>query len=740
MNREAMGKVLFVDGEESVRKLYTPVLREAGYEVEEAADAEQAMQQVRAQQFDLVLLDIHMPGMSGDELIGPLREIQPDLVVVIIASFGTMELAAEAVRQRVYEFLYKPFTSEELKDVVQRALKRPQEEVQRIQEEYGDSLLKMQTEQSEDFDLHRSVDAALDEEDSHQRFVLLLCEEVPRNSNILKMADEYRHFRAIFQAQKILNEQIEKSELKAEMQLVVAHRAADIAQYCRRYRRQLCAIVFGPNFPRLRDSMVRLMAGAAGKRYVVVCHHPETAQFTWESLLDFGRRMEVISCRSNVDEREMWLFWLEFFAQQLKPLIEEKMGESRRRDEGYRPPPIVRIKSALARDHIAVELLPGFPHICRQALEAIDRDKSHVDVAKIIRPDGPLSASIMRTANLARYGALQRIESLPNALTMIGMEETRKLLVSRAMSELMDQIDEAGFDPAAFFLHSTAVGYLAQILSLNLENPSAAEQAVIKGLGLPDPVTAVLRQLRWWERFKLRPGFDAFAAGTLHDMGKMLNTVCYPDVYPLILYEIERNAWKHSLLDCETAVVGDFQHSASGGALLQRWEIFPELVDSIHLHHHVGTGNSAEAALTALANCLVKGLYPFPHTIAINDDYRKIHLEPVADPRVLNNPLPGIYRALVKAFGRRRAQIPAVGEGEGMDKTAARALIDVAQETVSRDGKAYMSALLQQNPEFLNVARWTKSSAQELVALGLLLGDALAEKVEQLFQSNRPEG
>jgi hypothetical protein len=155
---------------------------------------------------------------------------------------------------------------------------------------------------------------------------------------------------------------------------------------------------------------------------------------------------------------------------------------------------------------------------------------------------------------------------------MIGMEETRQILTGRAMNELVRKVDQSGFVAKDFFAHSVSTGYMAQLLQLNVASPSGRQQEVLKTLALPPFVVDVLRRFGAWKRFKgVHGAFDPFTAGILHDVGKVLNTVCFNDTYPMVLYEMERSKWQTRLLDCELAVVGDLQHPVTSGALLERW-------------------------------------------------------------------------------------------------------------------------------------------------------------------------
>ena len=425
-------------------------------------------------------------------------------------------------------------------------------------------------------------------------FYAILGEPIPKNTDLLRTGAEYRHFRTIYSAQKQLNELIKESNLQAEVRLIMIDRTSDIPRKLWDLSHSTCVIIFGPNFPWLSEATIRLWATSGRDRFVVVCHEPKNALFSWDRLREIVGQLNVKGYQSSADEVESAKFWRDFFNFQQRTLS--------------RP----EITDVLASDQGAMDLLPGFPHICRKAIQAIDDDKSHTVVAKIIEPDGALQASIIRTSNLARYGTLERIETLPTALAMIGMQETRKILTSKAMSDLVRKVDQAGFVTKDFCSHSLSVGYMAQILSLNLDSPSDGEKEILKGLDLPSFIVETLRRFKYWSLFELDEKFDAFTAGILHDVGKILNTVCYQDTYPLILYEIERSKWQSRLLDCEQSVVGNLQHPITSGALLERWEVFPNLVEPIRSHHRIEDYSLPETVLIGLANCLVKGMYPFP--------------------------------------------------------------------------------------------------------------------------------
>jgi DNA-binding NtrC family response regulator len=114
--------VLIVDDEANVRKVLTALLEQAGYRTSPAASGEEALDLVRAQDPDLVLTDLRMPGMDGLELLRTLREEFPEIPVVLLTAHGTVEAAVEAMKRGAHDFLTKPFDKEQVVQVLAKAL------------------------------------------------------------------------------------------------------------------------------------------------------------------------------------------------------------------------------------------------------------------------------------------------------------------------------------------------------------------------------------------------------------------------------------------------------------------------------------------------------------------------------------------------------------------------------------------------------------------------------------------
>jgi DNA-binding NtrC family response regulator len=106
MNRKP--KVLVVDDEEIVRRSYTRLLNQARCSAEAASNGTEALRALTRQPFDVVLLDLRMPGADGLSVLKSIRSQSPEAEVIVITGYPTIETAKEAVRLGAYEYLAKP--------------------------------------------------------------------------------------------------------------------------------------------------------------------------------------------------------------------------------------------------------------------------------------------------------------------------------------------------------------------------------------------------------------------------------------------------------------------------------------------------------------------------------------------------------------------------------------------------------------------------------------------------------
>ncbi|HEY4908535.1 MAG TPA: sigma-54 dependent transcriptional regulator, partial [Methylomirabilota bacterium] len=118
----AEGRILIADDEDGLRWVLEKGFRGAGYQVTAVKDGTAALRESEAQPFDLILLDIRMPGIDGLTLLGQVREKRPDAQVVIMTAHGTVETAIQAMQRGAYDYLAKPFDLDEALLLTERAL------------------------------------------------------------------------------------------------------------------------------------------------------------------------------------------------------------------------------------------------------------------------------------------------------------------------------------------------------------------------------------------------------------------------------------------------------------------------------------------------------------------------------------------------------------------------------------------------------------------------------------------
>ena len=107
-----------------MRQMLASLFEDQGYAVREAASANEAIEQVGEFDFDAVLSDIRMPGKTGIEMVGELRELRPSTPVILMTAFGSIDSAIDAMRAGAFDYITKPFEPETALITVERALER----------------------------------------------------------------------------------------------------------------------------------------------------------------------------------------------------------------------------------------------------------------------------------------------------------------------------------------------------------------------------------------------------------------------------------------------------------------------------------------------------------------------------------------------------------------------------------------------------------------------------------------
>lgn len=151
-------KILVVDDEETMRKSLADILRLEGYQVMTLSNGEAAIEMIKKESFDLLLLDLKMPGVDGIEVMRAAGEITPDTMIIMLTAHGSLQSAIEAIRGNAFDYLLKPSSPAQIVQAVQAALTRRAETVRKhaLIEQIGSSLQELRV--AERRETHTVVD------------------------------------------------------------------------------------------------------------------------------------------------------------------------------------------------------------------------------------------------------------------------------------------------------------------------------------------------------------------------------------------------------------------------------------------------------------------------------------------------------------------------------------------------------------------------------------------------------
>jgi len=131
--------VLIVDDEKNIRLTLSQALEVLEVETDTAANGEEALAKLKEKEFGLILLDLKMPGMDGMDVLRQVSKIRPDIRIVILTAYGTVESAVEAMKLGAADFIQKPFAPDEIRELVSRVMDREKLDEQKGVD-YGSSI------------------------------------------------------------------------------------------------------------------------------------------------------------------------------------------------------------------------------------------------------------------------------------------------------------------------------------------------------------------------------------------------------------------------------------------------------------------------------------------------------------------------------------------------------------------------------------------------------------------------
>lgn len=222
-----------------------------------------------------------------------------------------------------------------------------------------------------------------------------------------------------------------------------------------------------------------------------------------------------------------------------------------------------------------VSTIHSLPFFYTQLSEAIDHPRSSIgDIAKIISEDMGLTARILKLANSPMFGYFSKIDSITQAVTIIGVYQVRDLALAISVMDVFKGIPEDLVNMEQFWRHSIATGLAARLLATSQREANV-------------------------ERF--------FVGGILHDIGRLVMYVRVPEICLELLEEAR--ATGELLHRCENERFG-FDHAEVGGMLLRRWKIPPSVGEPVGAHHDCGKASHypREASIMHFADIIAHSL------------------------------------------------------------------------------------------------------------------------------------
>jgi DNA-binding response OmpR family regulator len=117
-------KILVIDDEKNIRLTLTQALEAPGLAIDTAVNGEEALRKISVNDFQIILLDLKMPGMDGMEVLRQISLTHPDIRVIIITAYGSIDSAVEAMKLGAVDFIQKPFAPDEIRSLVTSVIER----------------------------------------------------------------------------------------------------------------------------------------------------------------------------------------------------------------------------------------------------------------------------------------------------------------------------------------------------------------------------------------------------------------------------------------------------------------------------------------------------------------------------------------------------------------------------------------------------------------------------------------
>jgi putative nucleotidyltransferase with HDIG domain len=195
--------------------------------------------------------------------------------------------------------------------------------------------------------------------------------------------------------------------------------------------------------------------------------------------------------------------------------------------------------------------LPTLPQVVTVIISLIDSpDSSAEDINKVMEKDPSLVGKILKLVNSAYYGLPNKVNSVRQAIVILGFSTVKSLAISASVFDMFDSSREEGFDREEFWTHSIGCGCVARLVG---QREAGVDQET------------------------------SFVVGLLHDIGKMVLDQYAPQEFDSIIHLAKER--RVSFLEAETEVLVETNHAQIGAWVAEQWKLSDELIEAIRHHH-----------------------------------------------------------------------------------------------------------------------------------------------------------
>ena len=571
-------KVLLVEDADGMRGLVCSMLKSMGVtDVIQSKHGGEAWDILRKKPVDLLLTDWNMPIVNGIDLIQKIRR-EPtldSLSVLMFTGRNTKEDVVTALKAGVDSYIAKPFTPQQLQERIKTILgQRSQRQAERV---------------------FNSADP-LDFEATHPLIVL---GEATTNIQRLGQADN----REVLNFLQRFTGTVNKNNTDEEhIGYVIDDSSTSLSKYIRRFNQRIKLLVVSPDLAGGGVTLARLASIHRQDELSVFMLCESINEIPTQARFGLERLGISILERHKLDD------------EHIHSLLNEYVYAKLREDVPATLPSPEEIHQRLERDIQQMVNLPVLPQVYHRIV-ALDRDRES-DLqgwVEAIETDPLTQAQVIRRARSPVYGFQGDIDDVGKAVTLLGKNTVKELVVSGAIRRSCETVEDQAFNVEEYWLHSVATGIAARLLSFLLDEAkwTPDHKRSFDEFELEDDALKILAEYKLYERFALKPQQDPFIGGMMHDIGKVAMVHAYPGLFPLIVETMEAQGWNRPMSVSEEINTGGLNHSQVGLILGESWKLGDEICRVIESHHRP-SADDAFTQLIALANFIAAGAYRYP--------------------------------------------------------------------------------------------------------------------------------